>query len=75
MIENYTTTFDQNGKLKRKKVEIKVYFELISILYLYSIQKKYFRVKQDRFTTCFKTCGTGSLFWRVGRSKQTDRQD
>ena len=24
-------------------------------------------VKQDRFTTCFKTCGTGSLFWRVGR--------
>ena len=23
--------------------------------------------KQDRFTTCFKTCGTGSLFRRVGR--------
>ena len=23
--------------------------------------------KQDRFTTCFKTCGTGSLFGRVGR--------
>ena len=22
--------------------------------------------KQDRFTTCFKTSGTGSLFWRVG---------
>ena len=32
--------------------------------------------KQDRFTTCFKTCGTGSLFWRVDRGcKQTDRQD
>ena len=23
--------------------------------------------KQDRFTTCFKTCGTGSLLWRVGK--------
>ena len=33
-------------------------------------------IKQDRFTTFFKTCGTGSLFWRVGRgSEQTDRQD
>ena len=26
-------------------------------------------VKQDRFTTCFKTCGTGSLFCRVGGCK------
>ena len=25
------------------------------------------QLEQDRFTTCFKTCGTGSLFWRVGR--------
>ena len=23
-------------------------------------------LQQDRFTTCFKTCGTGSLFWGVG---------
>ena len=31
--------------------------------------------KQDRFTTLFKTCGTGSLFWGVGRvSKQTERR-
>ena len=28
-----------------------------------------------RFTTCFKTCGTGSLFWRVGPNKLTDRTD
>ena len=35
-----------------------------------------FKYKQDRLTTCFKTCRTGSLFWRVGRgSKQTERQD
>ena len=24
-------------------------------------------VQQDRSTICFKTCGIGSLFWRVGR--------
>ena len=23
------------------------------------------RARQDRFTTCFKICGTGSLFWGV----------
>ena len=26
------------------------------------------QAKQDRFTTCFKTFVTGSLFWRVGRT-------
>ena len=26
-----------------------------------------FNINKDRFTTYFKTCGTGSLFWRVGR--------
>ena len=41
--------------------------------------------KQDRFTACFKTYGTGSLFWRVGRRckvtlvprlcRQTNMQD
>ena len=44
-----------------------------------------FQVKQDKFTTCFKTCGTGLLFWRVGRvckiplvprlCRQASRQD
>ena len=34
------------------------------------------KCKFNRFTSCFKSCGTGSLFWMVGRrSKQTDRQD
>ena len=28
------------------------------------------RKKQDRFTTRSMTCGTGSLFWRVGRGLQ-----
>ena len=28
------------------------------------------RDKQDRFTTCLKTCRTGSLFWRVGRVRK-----
>ena len=32
-----------------------------------STYKFSFYIKQDRFTTCFKTCGTGSLLWRVGR--------
>ena len=31
-----------------------------------------FKFKQDRFTTCFKTCGIGSLFWRVGRRCKVD---
>ena len=40
-------------------------------------ERKSKRKKQDRFTTCFKTCGTGSLFggWVEGPSKQTDRTD
>ena len=42
------------------------------------------RVKQNRFTTCFKTCGTGSLTYRGwgwvqspfdAPANQTDRQD
>ena len=42
------------------------------------------QVKQNRFTTCFKTCGTGSLTYRGwgwvqspfdAPANQTDRQD
>ena len=39
----------------------------MKILQFFANLKKAEKVKQDRFTTCFKTCGTGSLFWRVGR--------
>ena len=37
---------------------------LLSVLVLKTKTK--FLLKQGRFTTCFKTCGTGSILWRVG---------
>ena len=34
-------------------------------LFLDEVHDKCYKVKQDRFTTCFKTCGTGNdIFYR-----------
>ena len=69
------------GLMKHLVIETKSYFSIEWPFNPPPTRDKLFHcaillTKQDRFTTCLKTCGAGSLFWRMGRGcKQTDIQD
>ena len=48
-------------------------FQNIMILFLLETENKAIQEEQDRFTTCFKTCGTGSTILRGGEWVQSPK--